>query len=207
MKLVSHIAVMAIAAMVMIFPVQAGTIAADYLGGGTVQNYGGVVGFFFTPKVTLSVTDLGYYDHGTLGLTDSHTVGIFLASGTAVVNTSIPSGTGAPFAAGTVAGTRFQSITPTTLSAGTQYYIAADNNSNDKYAFGSSAVAFASQITWDGYADSGANNIFGSIVNAGGVNGSLGPNFRFDESGVPEPATFALVISGLGLVLALRRRP
>jgi FlaG/FlaF family flagellin (archaellin) len=207
MKLVSHIAVVAIAAMVMIFPVQAGTIAADYLGGGTESNYPWATGYFFTPNVNLSVTDLGYYDHGTLGLTDSHEVGIFLASGTLVVNASIPSGTSAPFVAGTVGGTRFQSVTATPLSAGTEYYIVADNNSNDTYAYGTGAVSFASQITWNGYGDSSTNTIYGSVVNSGGARGNLGPNFRFDEAGVPEPATLALVISGLGLVLALRRRP
>ena len=204
MNRVSQVAVVAVVAALMPFSAQAVLIAGDYVGGGTLSVFGSATGYFFTPTVDLVVTDLGYYDHGDPGLADSHAVGIFLANGTAVVNTSVASGTGAPFVAGTVAGTRFQSVTPTPLSAGTQYYIVADNNATDQYAFGAGAVVYAPQITWDGYGDSSTNSIFGLVELLGGVPGNLGPNFMYND--VPEPSTFALVISGMGLVFAFLRR-
>jgi hypothetical protein len=196
----------AVIAVILPVSVLAGTIGGDYVGGGTLQNFDRATGYFFTPTVNVVVTSLGYYDYSDLGLADRHEVGIFLADGTAVVNTFISAGTSSTFVAGTVAGTRFESVTPTQLIAGTQYYIIADNNTTDYYGYGTGSVVFAPQITWNGYGDSSTNSIYGSVANLGGVSGDLGPNLMYDEQGVPEPSTFALAIVGMGLVLAFRRR-
>src|SRR5262249_9195010 len=160
--------------------------------------FGNATGWFFTPTVNIVVTDLGYYDHGAPGLSSVHQVGIFLANGTPVVNTTIPSGAAASFVAGTVDGTRLVSIIPTLLTGVTQYYIEADNNGTDQFAFGTGAVTFASVITWNGFGDSNSNSIFGTVSNNGGLPGNLGPNFQFN--GVPEPGSLVLMLGGIAVV-------
>ena len=160
---------------------QAATIATDYVGGGTLTTFARATGYFFTPSVNLTVTELGYYDYGSDGFVDFHEVGIFLADGTLVVGNVLPSGTTAPFVAGTVDGTRFHSVTPVLLLANTQYYIIADNNSTDQFGFGNGAVIYAPEITWNGYGDSSTNSIFGSVTCfTTGASGDLGPNFIYD---------------------------
>jgi len=179
------------------------TIASDYVGGGTTFNFADATGWFFTPSGSISVTALGYYDLGTPGLADLHDVGIFLANGTLVVSVTIPSGTAATFVPGTVGGTRFVSITPVLLTGGVQYYIDADNNVTDQYAFGTGAVTYAVGITWNGFGDSNSNSIFDTVSNDGGVPGNLGPNFQFDAA-VPEPGSVVPMLFAIA-ALGLRR--
>jgi hypothetical protein len=185
------------------FPAFGGTIAADYLGGGSNSNFVRATGWFFTPSFNISVTSLGYYDLGALGLTDQHDVGIFLANGTLVASSLIPSGTAATFVPGTVNGTRFVLITPTLLLGGTQYYIEADNNTTDQFAFGIGDVTFAAGITWNGFGDSNSNSIFGTVTNSGGLPGNLGPNFQF--AAVPEPSCLILTLGFIGVIGWQRR--
>jgi hypothetical protein len=178
-------------------------VAADYLGGGTENNFPNATGYFFTPTVNVTVSELGYYDHDGAGLAESHDVGIFLASdASTVVTTTIPTGV-TNYVAGTVDGTDFEPVSPTVLTGGTEYYIEADNNDIDTFAFGTGAVVYAPEITWDGFGDSASNSIFDTVINNGGLPGNLGPNFIYS---VPEPASASLLsVAGLSL-LARRRR-
>jgi len=175
----------------------------DYHGGGTLSNFGNATGFWFTPTANILVTDLGVYDNDALGLASAHDIGIFTTGGAAVVTTSIAAGLSGTFVPGSVNGTRFIAVAPTALTAGLDYYIIASNFGTDRFAFGTGAVTFAPEITWRGFADATANNIFSAVNLFGGQPGNLGPNFEF-AAPVPEPAT--LVLLGSGLVAARARR-
>jgi hypothetical protein len=138
-------------------------------------------------------------------LTSLHDVGIFTTGGAELVSGVVPAGTAGTFVAGTVGGTWTVAVASTILSAGTQYYIVADNEASDGYVFGTGAVTFNSAITWNGYAQSATNSITSATVNNGGVPGDLGPNFQFTTSAVPEPGSAALMLSAAALLLGGRR--
>jgi PEP-CTERM motif len=185
-------------------------VAATYAGGGTAFNFPDATGYYFTPNTNLTVTSLGYFDLNPSGLASNHDVGIFLASnGSAVATGLVSAGTVDPL----IDGSRFVSIAPVTLTAGTQYYTVADNNTIDQYVFGNGAVIYNPAITWNGFSQSATNSIFSTTFNGGGVPGNLGPNFQFQgASSTPEPASLTLLGTGLlafgGLGLRRwRRRP
>jgi hypothetical protein len=179
----------------------------DYAGGGVVTTFESATGYWFTPTVDVDVVDLGYYDLTGGGLGGAHNVGIFLADGTSVVSALIPSGTAATLAAGTVGGTRIESITATLLTAGTQYYLLADNNTADSFVFGG-GVTFDSLITWNSFGDAPGPSITSGIPSEpGGSQGNLGGNFEFvAASAVPEPGSMLMMLSGAALLVGLRRR-
>ena len=144
---------------------QAGMItAATYNGGGTFSTFANATGFFFTPNVNISVDRLGYFDENQDGLASAHDVGIFLENGTPVTTTTILSGVGSPL----IGQNRFEPITPMTLTASTPYYIVANNNTIDQFVFGTTAVSFTPQITWNGFGDATSNSIFSTVSNRGG---------------------------------------
>jgi hypothetical protein len=181
------------------------SIAGDYVGGGSSNTFADATGYYFTPNVSIDVVDLGYYSPTGAGLNSLHDVGIFSTGGTELVSAVIPAGSAGTFVAGTVGGTWTEAVASTILSAGTQYYILADNNVNDSYVFGSGAVIYNSAIAWNGFAQAATNSITSVSVNDGGLPGNLGPNFLFTTSAVPEPGTAGLMLSAAALLLGGRR--
>jgi hypothetical protein len=192
------------AALVLVSSARATNIAGDYTGGGTVNTFTDATGYWFTPNVTIDVIDLGYYSHTGAGLASSHNVGIFTAGGTELVSALIPLGTAATFVAGTVGGTWTEAVAGTILTAGTQYYILADNNVNDSFVFGSGAVVYNSAITWNSFGDAPGTTITSGIPSMpGGLPGNLGPNFQFNA--IPEPGTAGLMLCAAALLIGGRR--
>lgn len=178
-------------------------LAADtaglYAGGGTEGNFSSATGWFFTANADLNVTQLGVLDLGNPGLSEAHNIGIFRASdGVNLVNATIGSGLSGDL----IDGSRFVDVATTMLSAGEDYYIVADNWSSDAFAYGT-GVTFDPNITWTGFGDAAANDIFSSVSSLGGLPGNLGANFRFDV--VPAPSSVAL-LGVFGLAAGRRRR-
>jgi hypothetical protein len=143
----------------------------------------------------LSVSQLGYYDHGANGLFDSHPVGIWQLDGSLVVQATVPSGT-----VGTLIDSfRFVSITPVTLNANQTYVIGGwSPSASDLVIAGSPTATIASEITYNIAAYAAPEDNFGfpgSTYNA--TYGVMGPNMEF--SAVPEPRHYAM-IAGFGLV-------
>ena len=196
---------------------QASIIAANYLGGGDIYDSGDgdlVAGWGFTPTANLRLTGLGVYDLDRGGLNTDHQIGVFRASdGANLAVGSVQAGTGNTLIAGTVGGSRMDSMVfDVGLSAGVQYYIVAsyaESDNPDDIVYGpSSAVTFAPEFSWDGYIeDFDTADIFDPMsIDTTGVNGDLGPTFTFVRDAVPEPTSFA--IFGLGCLSAVfyRRR-
>ena len=158
------------------------------------------VGWFFTPLQDVVVTQLGVYDLGSPGFAQEHDIGIFRVSDDSlVVTTTIADGLSGTL----IDGTRFVDVAQSVLTAGTEYYIVANNFEIDLWAYGTGHVTYTSQIQWDGNGGGpfGSQDIFDGLTNFGPDEGNLGPNFRF----VPGPGSIALFIVAIGF--GRRRRP
>jgi hypothetical protein len=181
-------------------PVQAELINASFhKGGGTFFNFSRATGWAFTPTTDIVVSQLGIFDADQDGLAESHNVGLFLlADGTPLATTTISSGFGSPL----VGDSRFEPVDPVALTAGTDYYLLADNNDIDQYVFGDGAVGYAPEITWLGFGDSSSDSIFDTFTLLGGQPGNLGPNFQY----VPAPGGLLLLIVAGACRTSRRRR-
>ncbi len=163
------------------------------------------LGFEFTVTGTQSITALGVFNGGQASLPASASVGLWNTSGTLLTSITIPRGTGAT---GTTDFT-YASITPYTLSPGTDYiigsYLAAQVSSYNTGQGGVASVNPDVTIVEDQYASSNSLT-FPSSTDSYTGGAWLGANFVLGSS-VPEPATLALLGAGLfGLGLARRRR-
>jgi hypothetical protein len=146
---------------------------------------------YFTPNVNISVTALGY---AAPGGTAGNEVGIYLVSSdTLLTSTTVNTGLG-------VNGFNYASITPITLTAGTEY--AVSGYFNDTTAVGytaDSGVGAAPEITFNGYGydESAPGLVMGTTAYSGAS--IFGPNFQYDVvTPVPEPAT---ILSGVLMLL------
>jgi hypothetical protein len=176
------------------------SIASVYDGAGSESTFGGILGWFFTPNINISVTSLGVYDIGAPGFAEPHDIGIFLTDGTSVVTATISAGLSGTL----MSGSRFVPVSPTQLNAGTSYYIVANQFNTDGFSFGTGHVSYDPAIIWNGYGGGGGQDINGAFLDFGGQPGNLGPNFAF--SAVPEPSSLLMFAGGCAMLLAARRR-
>jgi hypothetical protein len=187
--------------------VHAQTAIQSFTGGTIFPGFGTdeTVGFVFDANANLSVTSLGWYAQDG-SLATAHQVGIWNSSGTLLGNATVA----ADVVAGSV-GFRYQAVTPFALISGQRYYIGGRDaiQDGDSYVTSVSNLVTAPQITYRGSAVSaqGSGFAFPDSVNNTTTGGRFGANFQFVASSVPEPASWAMMIGGMGVVGgAMRRR-
>ena len=172
--------------------------------GVTLANPPFTLGWSFTANANINVVDLGVFDDSQNGLVDSHQVGVWNSTGTLLVSTTVPSGTGATLDDQF----RMVGVSPIELLAGQQYFIGAlYTTGNDPMIFPGGATGFATapQITFDNNAFIAGSTLADPTVNGGTAPAYFGPNFEFTAT--PEPGSFVLLGTGLlGFAGVLRRR-
>jgi len=177
----------------------------------------------FTVNSSVSVSGLGYYADPVTGNVDGNAVALYQCADTACLTT------GTLLASATVANTypltghfRFVTITPITLQAGVSYEVAGVSN-QDNYTWADNGFAVNPAISllatsgqysrWQ--SGTSADFLTGSpFLDRGTDDGYWGPNLFFGSStgftgGVPEPASWALMLGGFGMVgsaMRYRRR-
>lgn len=178
-----------------------GTPGAEY-GGGSYT-----LGFEFSVSGSQMIDALGVYDNLGDGLSSDASIGLWDTSGNLLTSTSILAG------GGTLDGLfRYNAITPFALSAGTHYVVGAFTrdlaSSLNTGQGGSGSINPLVTIYGDRY--SNFNNAFSFPgTSDSNVSGAwLGANFNLasQNSAVPEPGTWALMLVGFGLVGAGMRR-
>ena len=163
------------------------------------------MGFAFTVGANTFLNGLGAYDYLGDGFPAPMQVGLWDGAGNllqqATVNSADP----------LIGSFRYTSVSSYALTAGATYIVGAFRyaGSGEVYATGFGANSTAAGVTILGarYSDSGS---FGFPNVSVGTNGYYGANALIGAAvtnGVPEPATWAMMIAGFGMIGgAMRRR-
>jgi hypothetical protein len=195
------------------FGLQSGLFAATFMTGapankGTTIKSDATLGFAFRVGAdSLRVLQLGLWDQGADGLTESHQVGIWNTNGDLLASTTVNSGT-----SGELAGNfRYANLLEgLMLDANTVYVIAArfyNVDNSDAYITGSYTIGPG--VSWDDskdrYSADYAGFVFPQNTEDGAAN--IGPNFIYDVVPVvvPEPDTLILFAGGSLMLFVLRR--
>jgi hypothetical protein len=189
-------------------PAMATNAVASFTGGSTFPVFSSdeTVGWAFSTAKHIAVTALGWNVtvNGPNGSSSSHQVGIWNSGGTLLGSATVTAGSA------TDGIWRFTGVSPIALSAG-QYFIGGRDTSadGDRYVTSVSNLTLAAGLTFLGSAVSpnGSGFAFPANINSITTGGRFGPNFQFKAAGaIPEPASWAMLISGFGLVGAVARR-
>jgi protein with PEP-CTERM/exosortase system signal len=173
--------------------------------GGSIAGpaFSATLGYAFTLSSPVTVTNLGLFDSGNDGFAQSHAVTIWTSTGTQLVQTTIPAGTGGTL----INGFRYVSIAPLTLAAGTYTIAGFYGVTSDASLFSLSSITGASGVSYLG--SRGELGFTFPTGDAFGLpNSYFGPNFKF-TTGVPTPdsgSTVSLLGFGLLALAALRRK-
>jgi len=211
--------------LLIVFSGSANAAALSFTLGDVVGNFSDsnnrVVGWSFTTNAAITVTDLGFYDAGADGLTQSHAVGLYTSTGMLLVSGTVPGGT-----LGTLDGLfRYVDVADTTLAASTTYVIGAVLlGSADLWTWlpvyggvGASSFTADPAITL-GPAGSARfecctytalefpDQLIGVAEPGNPRNAFLGPNFQLALAPVPVPAAVWLFGSALGVLGGVRRK-
>lgn len=170
----------------------------------TLNNPPFTLGYAFSLSQGFSLTGLGMFDAGNDGLFNSYDIGLFDSGGAVVASTTLGSG-----ASGTlIDGYRYASFAPLALSAGDYRIGAYFTNANGEDALfftgAGNSVSSIAGVSFAGgrFASGGA---LADPTGAGGDGGYFGPNLLLSGA-VPEPATWAMMIVGFGMVGGVMRQ-
>jgi hypothetical protein len=158
------------------------------------------LGFEFSPKVNITVTELGSYFPSLVNNTSTHGMALWDAVGNELAAATLELiGNGGP------AGFYFTPITPVTLTAGEDYYVGGTTVGDNFLGSVSGSPTVASQIDYIIHAEIGTvgvNPIFPTVQFANF--NDFGGNFEFTtSSSIPEPSTWAMMALGFaGLAFA-----
>lgn len=152
------------------------------------------LGNVFTTSAAGRVTSLGFYTPTNL-VGGGETVGLFDSTGTLLASTFVAVSVNTP------GQYFFQSIAPVLLTAGQQYTVVNFVGQNG-WAYGS-VTSTGVNFDYNSYAYGTALAFTTSTGGSGPA--YLGPNLTIGA--VPEPATWAMMLTGFGLIgMAKRRR-
>ena len=152
------------------------------------------LGNVFTPTANVLATSLGFYNPTNL-VGGGETVALYNSAGSLLTQTFVN-------VLGNNAGHySFGSIAPILLTAGQQYTVVNFVGAN-AWAYGS-VIATGATFNYDSYAY-GPSLAFTTNTGGGGP-AYLGPNLTVEA--VPEPATWAMLLLGFGMIgFAMRKR-
>lgn len=153
------------------------------------------LGMVFTANSTFSVDALGFYFMD--GVADG-IVGIYDSSGNLLTSTPVT------LLDPVIDGYLFKSISPITLTAGSQYTV-NEFSSNGIWSFGDAPTTTA-EITYNFHDYTYASDLAFPTTSADAAGSAYyGPNFRI-ASEVPEPGTVILLMPGLLALLRVAAR-
>jgi hypothetical protein len=184
----------------MVSAASADIIAVQETPGGFEFNNGDqyTLGFEFSPKVNITVTELGSYFPSLVNNTSTHGMALWDAVGNVLAAAGLELiGNGGP------AGFYFTAITPVELTAGQDYYVGA-TTVGDNYLLDNSAPIVASQIDYINARFVFTTGVFPSFPGTIAEENNFGGNFEFTaSSSIPEPSTWVMMLAsfaGLGFM-------
>ena len=162
--------------------------------------------FDVTDPNGILVTALSFYDVGADGLSQSHDVGLWNASGTLLASATVPAGTAAPLDSSGLF--RFVPITPITLPRGANYAVGAVFTFE---SFDAQAILWTAQTTAPGVQYDQARFINNGVPTLTFPTDTIAwtglPGGSFNMSTIPEPSAAALLgVAWFALLVSRRRR-
>jgi len=146
------------------------------------------------------LTGLGVFDADGDGLLNDYDIGLYDTGGNLLVSTNLGAGTSGTL----IDGFRYVALAPVALTAG-DYRVGAlfTNASGDDSLYFSGGGNIVSSISGVTYGDARfalGSTLSDPTVSAGSGDGYFGPNLLLQSGAAPEPASWALMLGGFGMI-------